>query len=344
MQTDGRRLHGQEHVQLGESLGVVEELRVRLRPLPATRHRFSTRERVRGARRPVVERGGSLIAIGTATTNKTELGETFGAVAKRPCRCIGEQPFELGLRQHALLSEQREQTPICVGDGRECVAPAQPAQRERGHRASGLSIRMEPPYTVGRTAHSHTPRHRARSSASGLASQKRTDRQEEARRSRCPPPRSALTASRRSKQRRQQLDRLSFLSSSERLDPDRAEPDLTVIDCLGTQRHHVPAAAQRIVIFHRLSTRQQGSQTATPRPPRQTLLDMRERSFYIDRPFWTPKIDRPLRRLTRLLQPPASGQRGVSDWSVTGQSRVSARVRSGNGFRLCIERCHPDPP
>jgi hypothetical protein len=31
------------------------------------------------------------------------------------------------LRQHALLSEQREQTPICIGDGRERVAPAQPA-------------------------------------------------------------------------------------------------------------------------------------------------------------------------------------------------------------------------
>ena len=50
-----------------------------------------------------MERSGSLVAIGTATTNKTKTGETFGAVAKRPCWCVGEQPFELGLRQHALL-------------------------------------------------------------------------------------------------------------------------------------------------------------------------------------------------------------------------------------------------
>jgi hypothetical protein len=31
------------------------------------------------------------------------------------------------LRQHALLAEQREQTPIGIGDGRERVAPAPPA-------------------------------------------------------------------------------------------------------------------------------------------------------------------------------------------------------------------------
>lgn len=74
-----------------------------------------------------MERSGSLVAVGTAATDKTELGEAFGAVAKRPCRGVGEQPFELGLREHALLAEQREQMPVEVGEGRECVAPAQPA-------------------------------------------------------------------------------------------------------------------------------------------------------------------------------------------------------------------------
>jgi hypothetical protein len=52
----------------------------------------------------------------------------------------------------------------------------------------------------------------------------------------------------------QQLDRLRFLSSGKRLDPHRAEPDLTVIDCLGAQRHNLAAAAWRIVIVHWLST------------------------------------------------------------------------------------------
>jgi len=54
-------------------------------------------------------------------------GQTFRAVAKRSCWCVGEEPFELGLRQHALLREQRQQTPVEIGDGRERVAPAQPA-------------------------------------------------------------------------------------------------------------------------------------------------------------------------------------------------------------------------
>jgi len=74
-----------------------------------------------------VKRSGALIAIGKVATDKTKAGQTLGAVAKRSCGCVGEEPFELGLRQHALLSEQREQTPICIGDGRERVAPAQPA-------------------------------------------------------------------------------------------------------------------------------------------------------------------------------------------------------------------------
>jgi hypothetical protein len=41
------------------------------------------------------------------------------------------------LRQHALLSEQRQQTPIGIGHGRERVAPAQPAG------VSAASARME---------------------------------------------------------------------------------------------------------------------------------------------------------------------------------------------------------
>jgi hypothetical protein len=127
VQTDGRRLHAEQHVQLGEPFGVMEELRVRLRPRTTTRDRLAPHERIRGTSRPVVERSGSLIAIGTATTDKTEVGQAFGAVAKRSCGCVGEEPFELGLRQHALLSEQREQAPIGIGHRRERVAPAQPA-------------------------------------------------------------------------------------------------------------------------------------------------------------------------------------------------------------------------
>jgi hypothetical protein len=127
VQIDGRRLHIEKHVQLGEPFGVVEELRVRLRPLPTPGDRLAPHEGIRGTRRPVVERSGSLIAVGTASPEQTETGQAFAAVAKRSCGCVGEQPFELGLRQHALLREQREQTPICIGHGRECVAPAPPA-------------------------------------------------------------------------------------------------------------------------------------------------------------------------------------------------------------------------
>jgi hypothetical protein len=65
------------------------------------------------------------------------VGQPFGAVAKRPCRHVVEEAFELGLRQHALLSEQREQTPIRVGQGRERVVPAQPA------RAPAATARMD---------------------------------------------------------------------------------------------------------------------------------------------------------------------------------------------------------
>jgi hypothetical protein len=67
-QTDGRRLHGQQHIQLGEAFCVVEELRVGRRPLPAAWGRITPYERVRGTRRPVVERRGPLLPVGTATT------------------------------------------------------------------------------------------------------------------------------------------------------------------------------------------------------------------------------------------------------------------------------------
>ena len=72
---------------------------------------------------------------------------------------------------------------------------------------------------------------------------------------------------------------------------------------------------------------------------------MREKSILLHREaIFDPEKSHAPAKTYGLLQPPASGQRGVSDWSVTGQSRVVLAFRSGNGFRLCIERCHPDPP
>ncbi len=47
----------------------------------------------------------------------------YGSCIQNP----GRSPFELGLRQHALLAEQREQTPVEIGEGRERVRPATPA-------------------------------------------------------------------------------------------------------------------------------------------------------------------------------------------------------------------------
>jgi hypothetical protein len=41
--------------------------------------------------------------------------DPFCAVAQCAIRCVGVEAFELGLRQHALLAEQREQTPIEIG-------------------------------------------------------------------------------------------------------------------------------------------------------------------------------------------------------------------------------------
>jgi hypothetical protein len=96
-QTDGRRLHLKQHVQLGEPFGVVEELRIRLRPLPTAGSGYTTHERVRGASRPDVERSRALLPIGTAATDQTELGQPLSAVAERPSGRVGEQAFELGL-------------------------------------------------------------------------------------------------------------------------------------------------------------------------------------------------------------------------------------------------------
>jgi hypothetical protein len=155
-QTDGRRLHGEQRVQLGEAFGVVEELRVRLRPLPAPGSGLTPHERIRDTSRPVVERRRPSVAVGAATTDKTEAGQTFGAVAQRSSRDVVEEAFELGLRQHALLTEQREQTPVCIGDGRERVVPARPAHAAAATTRvdvyeDGTSI-----YSRARTRHAQT--------------------------------------------------------------------------------------------------------------------------------------------------------------------------------------------
>jgi hypothetical protein len=73
-QTTCLRLRDEQHIQLRQSRGVGEELRVGLRPLAAARHRLATRERVRHPRRPVVERRGALVAVGTAPPEQTKLG------------------------------------------------------------------------------------------------------------------------------------------------------------------------------------------------------------------------------------------------------------------------------
>ena len=145
-------------------------------------------------------------------------------------------------------------------------------------------------------------------SESSLASHSRTDWQGEEKRSRRPPQRGGRTLPPKggSKQRGQQLDRRCFLSSGERLDPRRAEPDLTVIDCLAAQRHNIAAAIKRVWIVHRLSTRRQRSRASTPqlrtriRPRPGTPA--KEISLYIDRPFSAPKIHTRPRSLTRPLQ------------------------------------------
>ena len=161
---------------------------------------------------------------------------------------------------------------------------------------------------------------------SSLASHSRTDWQREERRSRRPPQRGGRTfpPQRGSEQSGQELDRLSFLGSGELLDPHRAKPDLTVIDCLGAQRHDLAAAVQRVVIVHRLSTRRQRSRASTPqrrtRIRRRLGTPSREISLYMERPFSTPKNHTRPRRLTRALQQPCAGdcpcRRRVSSRSV----------------------------
>jgi hypothetical protein len=104
---------------------------------------------------------------------------------------------------------------------------------------------------------------------------------------RAPPPQ------RGSEQRGQKLDRLSLLSSGERLDPHRAEPDLTVIDCLGAQRRNRAAAVERVRIFHWLSTRQQRSRTSTAHPPERRRLGECDDSLYIDKAIFGPRNSQP---------------------------------------------------
>jgi hypothetical protein len=71
-----------------------------------------------------VKRRRPLITVGTTPAEQTEPGQPFSAVTQRARRDVGEEPFELGLRQLALLTEQREQTPVEHGERRERVAPA----------------------------------------------------------------------------------------------------------------------------------------------------------------------------------------------------------------------------
>ena len=152
-------------------------------------------------------------------------------------------------------------------------------------------------------------------------------------RSSCRPPkrRRALPLKGSGEQGGQQLDRLCFLSSGKRLDPHRAEPDLTVIDCLGAQRHNLAAAAWHIVIVHRLSTRRQRSQTSTVHPPRRIRPagnTQGEISLYIERPFSAPKNHTRARRLTRPLPAQRPCRRRVSDGSVEFAARRFRRPLS----------------
>ena len=84
-----------------------------------------------------------------------------------------------------------------------------------------------------------------------------------------PPDRCRTLPSKRGReQRAQQLDHLCFLNVSERLDSYRAEPDLTVIDCLGAQRHNLASAARRVVIIHRVvDAPAEEPRSSTPRRP-----------------------------------------------------------------------------
>src|SRR5439155_12383541 len=124
-----------QHIQLGQPGRVAEELRVRLCPFTAAGDRLAADERVGYTGRPVVERRRALVPVGAATTDQPEPAQTLRPVAQRPSRHIGEQPFELGLRELTLLTEQREQSAVEPGQGRERVAPAQPAGAPAAARA-----------------------------------------------------------------------------------------------------------------------------------------------------------------------------------------------------------------
>ena len=170
-----------------------------------------------------------------------------------------------------------------------------------------------------------------------VASHSRTDWQTSERRSRRPPQRGrrTLPPQRGSKQRGQQLNRLSFLGSGKRLDPRRAKPDLTVIDCLGAQRHNL-VAAKRIVIVHRLSTRRQRSHASTSLTQTRIRLRRERRRgklfLYIERPFSTPKTDNATGNsyapFTGDRSQSASCRRRVSAASRLKRRRSNARTRS----------------
>lgn len=91
---------------------------------------------------------------------------------------------------------------------------------------------------------------------------------------------------------------MRFLGSRERLDPDRADPDLTVIDCLGAQRHQVGVAAERVFVWHRFvdAPAEEREVNATPAEP-DTAAVATDPST-IERPFSPPILDTLPRELT----------------------------------------------
>ncbi len=157
----------------------------------------------------------------------------------------------------------------------------------------------------------------------------------------CRPPkrRRALPLQCGGEQSGQQLDRLRFLSSAERLDPRWAEPDLTVIDCLGAQRHNLAAAARRIVIVHRFSTRRQRSETSTAHPLRRIRPASTMSPFYTERRFSAPENDSP----TGNPYAPFTADRPASAPCRRRVSAASANRKIPERWRLAarhpVERC-----
>jgi hypothetical protein len=134
------------------------------------------------------------------------------------------------------------------------------------------SIRTEPPYTVGRATPTRIRRRRAQTGALRLASHSRTDWQERRPRS-CRPPqpgRRTLPPKRGGEQGGQQLDRLRFLGSCERLEPHRPKPDLTVIAIgVGRSGSTLPPPRGALGSANQFWTRRRGAKKIND-PPAQT--------------------------------------------------------------------------